>query len=261
VAFFAAATGYSILVWRRGFTRDNGWPYGLLACAFLANTGALVARGFTLEKCPVTNLFEAVMFISWALVACNLVAGLWPRLRFTSALAAPLLFGMGVFGLQPLLDRPAAEVGGSSGLVSLHATLILLAYGTFGLGAVAAGLYLVQEHDLKFHKTRAVLSRLPSIERLEKVVARSLGAGLVLLTAGLLLAPLLIRRTDVAMGAVRADPKVMWSVLVWVAYVGLLIARWRGRWGARPVAWGALGSFAFVILTFWGTNLLSPLHH
>ena len=30
--------------------------------------------------------------------------------------------------------------------------------------------------------------------------------------------------------------------------------------GTRWLAWSSLGTFAFVILTFWGTNLLSPMH-
>jgi ABC-type uncharacterized transport system permease subunit len=143
--------------------------------------------------------------------------------------------------------------------VSLHAALVLLAYGTFALSAAAAVLYLLQEHDLKFHRVRAVLSRLPSIERLEKVVTRSLAAGLGLLSAGLLLTLLLIGEQRGI--SVKGDPKVTWSFLVWITYAVVLLLRLRRGWGARPLAWATVGSFVFVMLTFWGTNLLSPLHH
>jgi ABC-type uncharacterized transport system permease subunit len=259
VLFHAVGSAYAVLLWRRGFNRDDWWCYVILACAFVPNTAALMARGFSLEQCPVTNLFEAVMFISWAVVGSHLVAGLWPRLRFLCALAAPLLLALGVFGLQPGLDRPGPVLEVTHGVVSLHAALILLAYGTFGLSAAAAVLYLVQEHDLKFRKVRAVLSRLPSIERLEKVVTGSLAMGWALLSAGLLLTIVLLRQSDAASAGV--DPKVIWSFIVWGAYTVLLFFRMRRRWGARPLAWGVLGNFAFVMLTFWGTNLLSPLHH
>jgi ABC-type uncharacterized transport system permease subunit len=37
-----------------------------------------------------------------------------------------------------------------------HAALSLLSYGAFGLSAVAALMYLTLEHDLKFHKLRAL---------------------------------------------------------------------------------------------------------
>ena len=42
-------------------------------------------------------------------------------------------------------------------------------------------------------------------------------------------------------------------------YLVLLIMRWRGQ-GGRRFAWGALGSFAFILLTFWGFMLLSFVH-
>jgi hypothetical protein len=35
---------------------------------------------------------------------------------------------------------------------------------------------------------------------------------------------------------------------------------WRCARRGRPIAWGAVASFAFVLLTFWGTNLLSAIH-
>ncbi len=258
-AFYAAASGYAVLLWRRGFNRDDWWCYALLACGFIPHTGALVARGFSLNHCPVSNLFEATMFIGWTVVLCHLVAGLWSRLRFLCALGAPLLLALGVFGLQPGLDRPGPVFEVTRGIVSLHASLVLLAYGTFGLSAAASVLYLVQEHDLKFRKVRAVLSRLPSMERLEKVVTRSLATGFGLLSVGLLVTVILVRQSqDVP---VEGDPKVIWSAIVWTGYAVLLALRWRRGWGAHFLAWGALASFAFVMLTFWGTNLLSPLHH
>ncbi len=61
--------------------------------------------------------------------------------------------------------------------------------------------------------------------------------------------------------AYRGDPKIVWSVGVWLLYLGLIIWRWRFAQGGRRFALGVLGSFLFVLLTFWGTNVLSPLHN
>ena len=41
----------------------------------------------------------------------------------------------------------------------------------------------------------------------------------------------------------------------------LLILRWRFAQTGRRFAWGAVGSFAFVLLTFWGFSLLSGIHN
>jgi ABC-type uncharacterized transport system permease subunit len=43
-------------------------------------------------------------------------------------------------------------------------------------------------------------------------------------------------------------------------YLAILVMRWHLSQGGRKFAWGAVGSFAFVLLTFWGTNLMSNIH-
>jgi ABC-type uncharacterized transport system permease subunit len=219
-------------------------------------------RGFRLNRCPITNLYEATTFSMWALVAIYLVIGLWSRLRFLGAFASPFLFGIGIFGLMPGLDVASAgaalEVPGW--LVSLHAAIMALAYGAFGLSSVAAVMYLTQERDLKMHKLKAVISLMPPIQRLELAVGRLMVAGFVLLTLGLLVGLMGFKHLANP-GAYRGDPKVVWSAVVWLVYLGLIVMRWRYWQGGRRFALGSIGTFAFILLTFWGSNLLSPLHN
>jgi hypothetical protein len=40
----------------------------------------------------------------------------------------------------------------------------------------------------------------------------------------------------------------------------LLVLHGRFAQSGRKFAWGAVAGFAFVVLTFWGVNLLSPSH-
>src|SRR5207249_8066265 len=167
-------------------------------------------------------------------------------------------FGIGVFALMPSLDAghsPSVEV--ASVWTSLHAALMSLAYGAFGLSSVAALMYLTQEHNLQFHKLQAIFSLLPPIQRLEAVVGRLLLGGFLLLTLGLGIGAYdLVRLNDPRV--YRGDPKIVWSGVVWLLYLGLVIMRWKFAQGGRRFALGAIGSFAFVLLTFWGSNLLSP---
>jgi len=260
VGIYGLSTIYSVFLWRRGFQQDNRLNYFLLLAGFGLNVLAMVERGLSFSRCPVTNLYEAVVFISWAILLVYLLLGTWSRLRFLGAFASPVLFGMGVFGLMPALDNPNSALRPelANGWSSLHAALILLAYGAFGLSSIAGLMYLTQEHNLKFHKLQAVLSLLPPIERLERTVGRLLLAGFILFTAGLMVGALWVKKPE----GVRfyQDAKVIWSAFLWLVYTGLLIMRWYFRQGGRRFAWGAVGTFAFVILTFWGTNLLSVIH-
>ena len=256
--FYGISVVYSVFLWRKGFREDNRVNYWLLLAAAFFHTTAMIKRGFSLERCPVNNLFEATMFVTWTMVVAYLVFGLWSKIRFLGAFASPILFAIGVFALMPSLDVRGPKPEFSGGLVSLHATLILLSYGAFGLGSIAGIMYVTQEHDLKFHKLRAVFSRLPPIERMEKVMNGLLIAGFILLSGGLLLSPILLKQKyDVYF---NNDPKLIWSMIVWVVYLMLLLLHGRFAQGGRRFAWGAIGSFAFVLLTFWGVNLLSPAH-
>jgi ABC-type uncharacterized transport system permease subunit len=259
VIVYGVSMLHSVFLWRKGFRQDNRVNYLLLLSGFGLHTTAMILRGFRFDRCPVNNLYEATLFLTWTLVAVYLVIGLWPRVRFLGAFASPVLFGIGVFALMPGLDAqhgPKPEFSGAG--TSLHAALILLAYGTFGLAAVSGVMYLTQEHDLKFHKLRAVLSLFPPIQRLELITSRLVLAGFVLLTVGLAVGGHLPRPVGVHF---HDDPKVVWSACLWLFYLGLLVSRWRFAQSGRRFAVGVIGAFAFLVLTFWGVNLLSPIHH
>ncbi len=258
VLLYGLSTIYSVFLWRKGFRRDEWVNYILLALGVALHTLAMTKRGLTLHSCPVNNLYEATTFLLWALGLASLVYALMPRFKFLCAFVSPLLFTVGIFALMPSLDPPHGPKPEFSGaLRSLHAATILQSYGAFGLGAVAAGMFLMQQHNLKFHKLRAVLSLLPSIQRLEFITFRLVAVGFVLLTIGLVAGWQLPR---LAGKPYFSDTKVVWSALLWLVYLELLVARQFFGRSNRKFATGVLIAFALLLLTFWITNLYSALH-
>ena len=171
----------------------------------------------------------------WTIVAVNLVAGIWQRFRFVGAFASPLLFVLGVFALFPDLDPELAngthEFSGA--LSSLHKALLMLSFGGFGLSAVGAVMYLTQEKDLKLHKFRAILSKLPSLERLETAMTRLVWIAFGLLTAGLITSSAYLHQVKQVW--FKADPEMIWVMGVWAFYLVLLVLR-----NAMPIAAGGL---------------------
>ena len=247
---------YSFFLWRKGFRRDDWVVYSLLGCGLIFHTIAMAQRGFSLNQCPITNLYEATAFIMWTIVAGFLVVGLWSRLRFLGAFASPLLFVLGVFALIPDMDpeiAKGAKPDFSGALGSMHKALLLLSFGAFGLSAVAAAMFLTQEHDLKLHRFRAILSMLPPLQRLEQTMTRLLWVGFGLLTMGLGASSAYHFQSGKT--ASLGDPMVIWMLGVWVFYSILLFLHWRQAQSGKRFAWGALGSFLFMMLTFWGAML------
>jgi ABC-type uncharacterized transport system permease subunit len=226
------------------------------------HTLAMINRGFSLNRCPVNNLYEAMTFVAWTIVAVCLAVGIFPRLRFLGAFAAPILFAVGVFALMPPLDPPhASQPVFRTDWGSIHGALVLLACGAFGLSSIAGAMFLMQEHDLKFRKQRAVFSLLPPIQRLELVMNRLVIAGLVLLTAGLAFSPMLVRAKESQGVTYQGDPILFYSIFIWAVYAVLVVSHWRFGQRGRRFAWGVVGTFAFLLLTFWGFILISPLHN
>ena len=195
VLFYGLSSLYSIFLLRRGFREDNRINYCLLLVAFCFHTAAMFKRGFSLQRCPINNLYEATTFISWTIVTSYLLIGSWSRLRFLGAFASPLLLAIGVFALMPSLDVQTGAPNFTGGLASLHKALILLSFGAFGLSSIAGVMYLTQEHDLKYHKAKAILSMLPPIQRLEVIMGRLLAAGFCLLSAGLIVSSIFLKQT------------------------------------------------------------------
>ncbi|MBC8095680.1 MAG: cytochrome c biogenesis protein CcsA [Akkermansiaceae bacterium] len=253
---------YSVFLWRHGFRKDDRINYILLLAAFALHTIAMFKRGFSFNRCPVNNLYEAITFLSWTIVAALLVIGLFRRFRFLGAFASPILFAIGVFALMPPLDKAhGGKPDFHTDWGSIHGSLILLSCGAFGLSAIAGAMFLTQEHDLKFRKPRAMFSVLPPIQRLEKTMSGLLVSGLALLTLGLAFAPLLIRQVEAQGGRFKGDPILYYSGFIWIVYALLLVLRWKFGQVGRRFAWGVVGSFAFLLLTFWGFILISPLHN
>jgi HemX protein len=262
VIVYGFSTLYSVFLWRKGFRRHEFATYILLALGFVLNSIAMGMRGYRLDHCPVSNLYEATMFVMWTIVVLCFAGGAWSRLRFLGAFASPVLFGLGVFALMPGLDTPKQETlfEVPTALTSIHAALLALAYGAFGLSSIAAVMFLTQENNLKFHKIQAVLSLMPPIQRLETATGGLLSTGFVLLSLGLAIGAFGLSRVHDPQ-LYRGDPKIVWSLLVWIIYAALIVMRWQFSQTGRRFAFGAIASFAFVLLTFWGTNLLSPLHN
>lgn len=263
VVFYAASTVYSVFLWRKGFRRDDVINYLLLGLAFACHTTAIFKRGFIVNQCPVYNIYEATTFFTWFSVVAYLVIGLWHRFRFLGAFAAPVFLAVGIFALMPSLDPPHGlqpEFSGDRALESMHASITLLAYAAFGLSCASGMMFLTQEKNLKQHKLNALRSLLPSIQRLELAVSRLMLAGWILLTLGLLTGAIYLRANP-DLFKPKGDLKIIWAAVVWLGYLALLIMHKRHNLTGRRFALVAIGSFIFVALTFWVTNLLSPIHN
>jgi|ERR1051326_1141305 ABC-type uncharacterized transport system permease subunit len=236
-----------------------GSPYpttvGIVGLGFVAHSIGLYMRGMAIHACPITNLFESLFFITWAVVLIYLVVGGVFRISFLGAFAIPLVVALGAVALILPLDQPRDMTPFKSPWLGMHASFSLVAYGAFALAFITGLMYLIQEHQLKTRKLYPLFHRLPPIDNLDEINYRLLLAGFILLTLGIVF--------GFVLGAVflkKDPPKTAWSFLVWAVYTVILIARSMKKVRGRKVALVSVASFLFVMVTFPLINMVSSQH-
>ncbi len=144
-----------------------------------------------------------------------------------------------------------------SGWILMHIALLLAAYAAMVLSLISSLLYLIQERRLKQKRPEAKRAWLPPLETLDQIAVNSLHFGLPCMTAGLLIGSVLALQ-EIGL-AFFADPKVLLSFAMWMAYVLMIYIRnSSGLRGRRAVY---LSGFVFlVMIAVWAANSLSVVH-
>ncbi len=251
--FFLASFGYTAFtLGTRGQHFAPRLNLALVTAGFLLQTWFLTVRGQALGRCPLTNFFEVISFLCWALVFFYLIVGNTYRLSPLGLLTAPLVGALQIFALAANLDRivPFTPRGAVNPWLETHAAFSILAFGAFALAGLAGGMYLWQERQLKTHRVRAIFFQLPPIGDLGRLNARLLAVGFVLLSVGL--------AAGIFMGVPNTAPHLVWAVVVWLLYAFLVQARW-GAWRLAPrrVATLSVAAFALSLLTLSGLSFVS----
>jgi cytochrome c-type biogenesis protein CcsB len=227
----------------------------LLGVGLATHVAALVIRSIAVGNVAAASLGESLSVLAILLVGVFLLAQLRAPLLALGAVVAPLAFGLafaavalkgGVEPLPPVLRSVWFPV---------HVGVSLLGDAVFALAFSASVLYLVQERRLKAHRGRGLLRRLPSLETLDRVSHICLVWGLVLLTLGVM-SGIVWAHVAWSDRPWMRDPKILFTLLVWLLYVVLLQGRmtagWRGRWAAQLT----IAGFMVIVISLVGVNLL-----
>src|SRR5258707_169992 len=87
--------------------RPSRLNFFAMLAGFVFQTGFLYLRGQAIGRCPLTNLFEILVFLCWSMVLFYLAIGPAYRLSLLGTFTSPLVFVIQVVAL--LLPNSAAE--------------------------------------------------------------------------------------------------------------------------------------------------------
>ena len=219
---------------------------------FILQTAFLSIRGHQLGRCPITNLFEVIIFVAWSIALFYIVVGPAYRLSLMGAFTAPLVFLLQLVALiVPIDHRHAIKLPANSWL-EFHASISLVAYGAFALACIAGVMYLVQERQLKTHELRSIFYHLPPLTDLFSAIVRLLWWGFVLYTLGLI--------SGFFVGEPLPWPQIICAIGVWILYALILQGRYLRWFAPKRVAALCVVGFSAALTLLWGITFTAQTH-
>ncbi len=244
--FFAVAAYIVFFITQRGNIRQIGRT--ILFAAALLHSATIIARYIEAGHTPITSIHEIVSFFAWSIAWCYLSF----RWRYTVKNFGTFASVM-VFILMLLASLAPREVlpippNMQTWLLPAHASVAIVADAFLALAAIGGGMYLLQERELKQKKFGFFFSRLPSLEMLDKLNNHCISIGFPLMTVGMITGYIWARQIWGGRNW-HWDPKIIWSMITWLLYAGLMHQRFTVGWRGRRAALMTIIAFGAVLLT------------
>ena len=250
LCFLAAVVRSSVALRARVFRRSR-FNFGMILLGFLLQSAFLGLRGHALGRCPITNLFEVLVFLAWSIALIYMVIGPAYRLSLMGSFTAPLVFLLQSFALLAPIDAPRTGRVPPNAWLEFHASISLIAYGAFALACVAGVMYLVQERQLKTRELHSIFYQLPPLPNLFSAMLRLLWFGFALYSAGLI------------SGFFTGEPlpwtKVTLAIVIWIAYAAILFGPRLCSMSPRHLAAFCVAAFAAALSLLWSIEFVA--HH
>jgi len=239
----------SVLAWVRGHKYFDWAAFGLLAGGFAMMSWGIGLRWQVGGRIPAANMYESMLFLAWGVGFCALAAYAVLRNRLVMMNAAVMAtLTMMLTDLLPI-DRfihPIAPVLAGTPWLAIHVPIIMLGYALLALGLVVAHM---QIGVTIFAPRKPELS-----ERAYELLYWYNLAGSIFLIAGIITG---------SMWAASSwgrywgwDPKEVWSLVAFLAYMAIMHAKVDRMIGPFGVAVISIVAFQTILMTYLGVNFV-----
>ncbi|OSI09355.1 cytochrome C assembly family protein [Neisseria zoodegmatis] len=256
ILVYAALAGF---VWFHHKTRSDK-PYPVKAeLAVLAPTllvhGAVLFLPVVQDHVVVMGFGYAVSLIVWLMLMLYWTGSFFYCLRGLQLLLYPCVVLSLVLGAvfpgkmsgYPINDWP----------FMLHIGTSLLAYGLFGIVTLLAVLILLLNHDLHKKRFSPLVSFLPPLLSLEKLMFQGMWVGFLLLTYAVVNGTFFA--DDVFGQPVHFTHKTLFGIVSWLIYGGLLLKRGMTAWRGKKAAVWTIIAFLSLMLAYVGSKFVMEI--
>ena len=217
-------------------------------------TWGLAVRWQIAGRIPASNMFESMLFLGWGVALFGVVSVLLRNRMLVFNAAAMAALATMLSDLLPMdgFVHPMAPVLSGTPWLAIHVPIIMVSYATLTLVTFFAHLVIGVEI---FAPARRDL-----VDRWSQLAYWYIHVGSILLITGILTGSIWAASS---WGRYWGwDPKEVWSLVAFLAYMAILHARFDHQIAAFGVAAGAIAAFWTILMTYLGVNfvLASGLH-
>jgi cytochrome c-type biogenesis protein CcsB len=228
---------------------------GALVAGFIVMTWGIGTRWSIAARFPAANMYESLLFLAWGVGLFALIAFVVLRNRLVVLNAAAMsALTMALTDLLPIdgFIHPVPPVLANTPWLAIHVPIIMVSYSVLALGVLLAhmqigiGLFAPKRQEL--------------VARMSDLLYWYIHIGSILLVAGIISGSIW---ASSSWGRYWGwDPKEVWSLVAFLAYVAILHARLKGYIGRFAVASISIAAFWTILMTYLGVNfvLASGLH-
>ena len=213
---------------------------------FLCHTASIGMRSVAQDGTRLDGPNQLILS-AWALVMVYFIVEHLIKFKVYGTLAVPaasvlMVVSQLIGGKSSAVVSPLVE----NWKIGIHVALIVFANAGFLIGALAALAYIVQEKQLKAHKTSMLFKRLPPLANIDLLARRAIAFAFPAYTAGLILG--VVRAFETDPPGWWQDPRVMLAGVVWVIFAAYLSLHYTQRASARTTALIAIVGVAVVLV-------------
>lgn len=246
-AFYFLAFLLLALAKKRGWLRSSGFTALALAMAF--HTLGIVLRVLILSRAPVSNMYESMVFMNWALIVFACLFAFTQKNTFVLTAGAVISGFVMIYGNLLPIDtglEVLVPVLRSNYWLTIHVMTIVSSYGAFGLALALGHRHLIWEWREKFtHKQN---------DESANTIYRIIQLGTLLVGIGTVLGGVWANES---WGRFWGwDPKETWALITFLGYLVIVHLRHTGKLSNFWLAMSAIFGFLLVLMTWYGVNFV-----
>jgi HemX protein len=256
----ALGTGLGFVAVRRKAAGPLQGARILAVVAALLLLAVLVRRGIALDKPPLVSRFDTHLLVSLLLIVAALGLDLLRTMPVLTIGALPLAVASLILAAATGEPQDPTAPFASTPIAGLHAVLMLFSYVAFAVAFVTALLFLIEQRQLKAHGIPASFGMMPSLETSYRMTLRSVVAGVILLTGGILCGYLYAREKLTPSSHWRWDPKILVTSGVWAGFLIVALLSAVPSFKGRRTAVASALCFVVSMAASWIASFWSGFH-